>query len=193
MQGLPKAALPSKTGGMIVTVAFDVKNHVEVMEGWPIKTGSTTFFLEREANVLKRVCLAFSGVDVAQAPHVQPAGSETEIPHITITGGKHASLARKSIMNWQAVVSGQQIVDLDYDNYELRFRAEEFSEEASIHIKSFRSNSDNLLNRECDFEQIGRAFCVGPISDDRIESTSHFREGRLAYGAGRYIDAYNNM
>ena len=48
---------------MIVTVAFDVKNHVEVMEGWPMKLGNTTFFLEREANVIKRVCAAFSGVD----------------------------------------------------------------------------------------------------------------------------------
>lgn len=192
-QRLPKAGLPSKIEGMIVTVAFDVKNHVEVMEGWPIKMGNTIFFLEREANVLKRVCLAFSGVDVAQAPHVQPSGSESEFPHITITGGEQASLARKSIMNWPAVVSGQQIVDLDYDNYELRFRAEDLGEEASIHITSFRSNLGNVLNRDCDFEQIGRAFCVGQISDDRIESTSHFREGRLAYSAGRYIDAYNNM
>jgi len=178
---------------MIVTIAFDVKNHVEVMEGWPIQLGNTTFFLEREANVLKRVCVAFSGVDVAQAPHVQSNGTEAEISSITITGGEHASLARKRIMNWQAVVSGQQIVDLDYDNYELRFRAENVSEEANIPISSFRTNPYNALNHECDFEQIGRAFCVGPISDDRIESTSHFREGRLAYGAGRYIDAYNNM
>lgn len=178
---------------MIVTVAFDVKNHVEVMEGWPMKLGNTTFFLEREANVIKRVCAAFSGVDVAQAPHVQPVGPEAEIPQITIKGGEHASLARKIIMNWQAVVSGLQIVDLDFDNYELRFRAEDVSEEANIHLTSFRSNPGNILNRECDFEQIGRAFCVGQISDDRIESTSHFREGRLAYGAGRYIDAYNNM
>jgi hypothetical protein len=96
-------------------------------------------------------------------------------------------------MSWQAVISGQQIIDLDYDNYELRFHAEGESEKDSIHIKSFRSNPSNILNQECDFEQIGRAFCVGQISDDRIESTSHFREGRLAYGAGRYIDAYNNM
>ncbi|KQS59347.1 hypothetical protein ASG39_18680 [Rhizobium sp. Leaf371] len=178
---------------MIVTVAFDVKNHVEVMEGWPIKLGNTTFYLEREGNVLKRVCVSFSGIDIAQAPYVQPAGSEAEIPHITIQGGEHASRARKSIMNWQAVISGQQIVDLDFDNYELRFRAEDVSEEASIHLKSFRSNNGNVLNQECDFEQIGRAFCVGQISDDRIESTSHFREGRLAYAAKRYVDAYNNM
>lgn len=178
---------------MIITVSFDVKNHVEVMEGWPIKSGDRTFFLEREANVLKRVCVAFSGVDVAHAPHVQPGGSVADITHITINGGEHASQARESIMNWQAVVSGLQIVDLDYDNYELRFRAEDVSEETSIHIKAFRSNPGNDLNQECDFEQIGRAFCVGQISDDRIESTSHFREGRLAYGAGRYIDAYNNM
>ncbi|WP_439546722.1 hypothetical protein [Sandarakinorhabdus sp.] len=178
---------------MIVTVAFNVKNHVEVMEGWPIRLGNRSFFLEREANVLKRVCVSFYGVDVAQAPHLQPAVSETEIPHITIKGGEHAALARKSIMNWQAVISGQQIVDIDYDYYELRFRAEDVSEEANIHLTSFRSNPNDILNRGCDFEQIGRAFCVGQISDDRIESTSHFREGRLAYGAGRYIDAYNNM
>ncbi|MGY4399195.1 hypothetical protein ACVWZA_004408 [Sphingomonas sp. UYAg733] len=162
---------------MIVTVAFDVKNHVEVMEGWPIKTGEMTFFLEREANVLKRVCLAFSGVDMAHAPNVQPASSEAAHPHITINGGGYVVLARRNIMNWQAVVSGIQIVDLDYDNYELRFHGENVDEDAKIHIKSFRSNYDLSLNHECDFEQIGRAFCVGKISDDRIESTSHFREG----------------
>lgn len=190
---LAESCLAEQDQGMIVTVAFDVRNHVEVMEGWPIKLGNRTFFLERESNVLKRVCVAFSGVDVAQAPNVQPAESEADIPHITIKGGEHASLARQSIMNWQAVISGHQIVDLDYDNFELRFRAEDVSEEANIHLKSFRLNTGDTLNRECDFEQIGRAFCVGQISDDRIESTSHFREGRLACGAGRYIDAYNNM
>lgn len=190
---LAEICLTEQEKGMIVTVAFEVKNHVEVMEGWPIELGNRTFFLEREGNVLKRVCIAFSGVDVVQAPHVQPAATEAEIPHITIKGGEYASLARKSILNWQAVISGQQIVDLDYDNYELRFHAENVAEEASIHLKSFRSKSSNALNQECDFEQIGRAFCVGQISNDRIESTSHFREGRLAYSAGRYIDAYNNM
>ena len=190
---LAKSYLAEQYQKMIVTVAFDVKNHVEVMEDWPIKMDDRTFFLEREANILKRICVAFSGVDVAQAPHVQLAATEAEIPQITIKGGEFASLARKSIMNWQAVISGQQIVDLDYDNYELRFQAEDVSEEPNIHLKSFRSNPGNILNRECDFEQIGRAFCVGQISDDRIESTSHFREARLAYGAGRYIDAYNNL
>jgi len=178
---------------MIVTVAFDVKNHVEVMEGWPIETGEVTFFLEREANVLKRVCLAFSGVGMAHAPSVQPASSEAEHAHITIKGGGYAALARRNIMNWQAVVSGLQIVDLDYDNYELRFRGENVDEDANIQVKSFRSNYDLSLNNECDFEQIGRAFCVGQISDDRIESNFHFREGRIAYSAGRYVDSYNNM
>ena len=57
---------------MIITVAFDVKNHVEVMEGWPIKTGDMTFFLEREDNVLKRVCIAFSGVGMEHAPSITP-------------------------------------------------------------------------------------------------------------------------
>lgn len=178
---------------MIITVAFDVKNYVEVMEGWPIKKGDMTFFMEREANVLKRVCLAFSGVGIEHAPNVKPANNEEGNPYITISDGGYAGLARKNIMNWQAVVSGQQIVDLDYDNYELRFHAENVDEESHIHITSFKSKSDQALNSACDFEQIGRAFCVGRISDDRIESTSHFREGRIAFEAGRYVDAYNNM
>ncbi|MGX9080535.1 hypothetical protein ACWTQY_32300, partial [Klebsiella pneumoniae] len=38
-----------------------------------------------------------------------------------------------------------------------------------------------------------RSFCVGSIDEFRIESTSHFREGRIAYEAGRYIDSYNQM
>lgn len=49
------------------------------------------------------------------------------------------------------------------------------------------------MNKCCDFEQIGRSFCVGSIDEFRIESTSHFREGRIAYEAGRYIDSYNQM
>lgn len=177
---------------MIITVAFDVKNLVEVMEGGPIKTGDMTFFLEREDNVLKRVCLAFSGVGIEHAPNFTPANNEEGSAHIKMSGRVYADLAREKIMNWQAVVSGLQIFDLDYDNCELRFRAENFGEEAHIHVKSFKTNLETL-NFACDFEQIGRAFCVGPISDDRIESTSHFREGRIAFEAGRYVDAYNNM
>lgn len=178
---------------MIITVAFDVRNHVEVMEGWPINTGEMTFFLEREGDVLKKVCVAFPHVGIEHAPRITPPSNQGEHTHIEITGGVYAALARKNIMNWQTVISGQQIVDLDYDNYELRFRAETIDEEPHIHVKSFKRNSDQALNSACDFEQFGRAFCVGPISDDRIESTSHFREGRIAFEAGRYVDAYNNM
>jgi hypothetical protein len=178
---------------MIITVVFDVKNHVEVMEGWPIKTGDMTFFLEREDNVLKRVCLGFSGVGIEHAPNCTPANNDEGSARIKIGGSVYVALAREKIMNWQVVVSGHQIIDLDYDNYELRFHAENFGEEHHIHVKSFKTNFDKTLNYVCDFEQIGRAFCVGPISDDRIESTSHFREGRIAFEAGRYVDAYNNM
>ena len=178
---------------MIITVAFDVKNHVELMEGWPIKTGDLTFFLERQDNILKKVCLAFSSVPIEHAPSFTPSNNEGDHAHIKIGGGVYAAIARKNIMNWQAVLSGPQIVDLDYDNYELRFRAENIDEEPHIQISSFKPSSDQVSISVCDFEQIGRAFCAGPISDDRIESTSHFREGRIAFKAGRYVDAYNNM
>ena len=178
---------------MIITVAFDVKNHVEVMEGWPIKAGDMAFFLEREGNVLKKVCITFFGVGIEHAPSIIPASNEGVHTRIEASGGGYAALARKKILNWQAVVSGPQIVDLDFDNYELRFHAEHIDEEPHIHVESFKHSSNEALNSLCDFEQIGRAFCVGPISDDRIESTSHFREGRIAFESGRYVDAYNNM
>ena len=178
---------------MIITVAFDVKNEIEVMEGWPIKTGGMTFFLEREENALKKVCIAFSSVDIEHAPTFTPANNENEHANLEVRGGIYATLARNRIMNWQAVVSGLQIVDVDYDNYELRFRAENVEEAPHIHVTSFKSRSDQSLNSSCDFEQIGRAFCAEPISDDRIEATSHFREGRIAFESGRYVDAYNNM
>lgn len=178
---------------MIITVAFDVRNQVDVMEGWPIEMGDMTFFLERDGNVLKRVCIAFCNVPMEHAPSFTPASSEVVHAQMIIGGGGYADLARETIMNWQAVVTGLQIVDLDYDNYELRFHAENIDEEPNIHVKSFKPGSDQTLNASCDFEQIGRAFCADRISDDRIESTSHFREGRIAYNAGRYVDAYNNM
>lgn len=178
---------------MIVTVAFDVKNHVEVMEGWPLKQEDMTFSLEREGNVLKRVCLSFSGVSIEHAPTFMQPGETSGRTELKIADGGFANLARKRIMNWQAVVSGIQIINLDYDSPEIRYHAESIEEEPRIGLKSFKSSFDHALNSSCDFEQIGRAFCANPIPDDRIESTSHYREGRLAFEAGRYVDAYNNM
>lgn len=178
---------------MIITIAFDVKNHVEVMEGWPIKIGDTTFFLEREGSVLKRVCLAFSKVGTEHAPSISQPTTVGDALHVNIRGGDYPSLAINRIMNWQTAVSGLQIVDMDYDNYEIRFNPERLEEESLIHINAFKSGSIEKLNRYCDFEQIGRAFCVEPIADDRVESTSHYREGRIAFESGRYVDAYNNM
>jgi hypothetical protein len=178
---------------MIITFAFDVKNYVEVMEGWPLTRDNMTFILEREGKVLKRVCLSFSGVDIEYAPSFTAPSDASGKASLKTSDGGYTALARKRIMNWQAIVSGVQIVDLDYDNFEMRFRAESADEEARIHLKSIKSSYDQALNSSCDFEQIGRAFCADPISDHRIESTSHYREGRLAFEAGRYVDAYNNM
>lgn len=178
---------------MIITFSFDVRNYVEVMEGWPLKRDQMTFFLEREGNVLKRVCLSFSGVSIDLAPSFTAPSDASRTASLKTSDGGYAALARKIILNWQAVVSGVQIVDLDYDNFEMRFHAESTDEESRIHLKSIKSSYDQALNSSCDFEQFGRAFCANPIPDHRIESTSHYREGRLAFEAGRYVDAYNNM
>ncbi|MEZ5716686.1 MAG: hypothetical protein R3D85_17005 [Paracoccaceae bacterium] len=152
-----------------------------------------TFFLEREGNVLKRVCLSFYGVNIEHAPNFTAPSDANGRASLKTSDGGHAALARKKVMNWQAIVSGLQIVDLDYDNFEIRFHAESTDEESCIHLKSIKSIYDQALNSSCDFEQLGRAFCADAIPDHRIESTSHYREGRLAFEAGRYVDAYNNM
>lgn len=178
---------------MRVTVSFDVKNYVEVMEGWPIEQDNMTFFLERDGNILKKVCLSFSRVGIEYAPSLRQASQGDRGAEIEINDGGFAVLARERIMKWQAVVSGIQIIDLDFDSFEVRFHAENLNEESRIHLKSFKSSYDQALNSSCDFEQIGRAFCVDTIQDNRIESTAHYREGRLAFEAGRYVDAYNNM
>lgn len=44
---------------MKISIAFDVKNHVEVLEGWPITREDMTFFLEREENLVKGLLLRF--------------------------------------------------------------------------------------------------------------------------------------
>lgn len=178
---------------MIITFAFDVKNYVEVMEGWPIRSEGRVFFLEREENVLKRVCLSFFNVGIEYAPRLTPEANADSALKVQLSDGDYAVVARKEIIKWQTVVSGLQVVDVDYDSYEMRFHAENIDEEPLVPIKSFKSSVGMDLNSACDFEQIGRAFCVGPVNDDRIESTSHFREGRIAFGAGRYVDSYNNM
>ncbi|CAN7421486.1 hypothetical protein [Brevundimonas sp. LjRoot202] len=178
---------------MIITVAFDVKNHVEVLESWPIIKGDVTFFLERSENVLKKVCIAFSNVSLEFAPTFSPSEPDGKLANIEVGGSGYSGSARRLLMNWQTIISGLQVIEVDYDSYELRFNPESFAEESKIPIKSFQPHSDKSLNRVTDFEQIGRAFCAGIVSEDRIESTSHYREGRLAFAAGRYVDSYNNM
>jgi len=178
---------------MKVIIAFEVKNYVEVMESWPINIGNTTFFLERDGDVVKKVCLSYANVGIENAPTVTNSPEIGERAKINISCGGYSMLAIQQILSWQAVVSGVQVFDLDLDNYELRFQPESIDEQKKIPIKSFRRSRNDSLNSACDFEQIGRAFCVGRIDDSRIESVSHYREGRLAYEAGRYIDSYNNM
>ena len=181
---------------MILTVSFKVKNFVEVMESWPIEAQGMTFFLEREENVVKAISVSFKEVPVSLAPKINkaaPGDVSGTSSTITMNSADYVDRARRSVLNWQAVVSGQQIFDLDFDNFETRYRAETVEEEDQIHLNSFSRSGKSALNSECDFEQIGRAFCVGPIGDARIESTSHYREGRIALEAGRFVDAYNNL
>lgn len=177
---------------MIVTIAFDVRNHVEVMEGWPIENAGATLFLEREGNVVRRVCVSYSNASLNDAPRIETSPDGEKVSAIKINDTVYASQARYRILNWQAVVSGVQVFNIDFDNFEVRFTPQSISEENQIPIRSFRSSSD-ALNKTCEFEQIGRAFCVDPIGDSRVESMAHYREGRLAFEAGRFVDSYNNM
>ncbi|MBI6766358.1 hypothetical protein YA0058_13535, partial [Pseudomonas syringae] len=85
---------------MIITIAFDVKNHVEVMESWPIKIDNLTFFLERKDDVVQKACISFSNVDIENAPKiVQPATTEN-IPSLNIRGKNFVKVALKRILNW---------------------------------------------------------------------------------------------
>ncbi|MEX3775705.1 hypothetical protein [Pseudomonas sp. MYb118] len=178
---------------MIITIAFSVKNYVEVMESWPIKIDDVIFTLERKDNIVQNVCVSFPNIAIENAPQIVRPAKKSGVPQINMRGDKFLKIALKKVLNWQAVVISQQLFDLDFDSYEMRFIAENPSEQSQIHIKSFRSFENNAMNKCCDFEQIGRSFCVGSIDEFRIESTSHFREGRIAYEAGRYIDSYNQM
>src|SRR3546814_13360085 len=118
-----------------------------------------TYVLEREGNVLKRVCVAFSGVGIEHAPSFKSANDEREVPHVEISGGIYSVLARKNIMNWQAVLSGLQIVDLDYDNYELRFHAENIGEGHRIAVKYFKPGSRKSRSEERRVGEEGVSTC----------------------------------
>ncbi|WP_150115974.1 hypothetical protein [Xanthomonas phaseoli] len=178
---------------MIITVAFNVKNHVEVMESWPIQSDGIIFHLERKENIVKQLCISFPNADIENAPKITPPLKAGDTPAINIRGNHFTKIALQKAINWQTVVIGQQVFNLDFDNYEIKFIAENPTEQEQIHISSIRNLEGDAMNNSCDFEQIGRAFCVNDVDEPRIESTSHFREGRIAYEAGRYVDSYNNM
>lgn len=178
---------------MIITIAFKVKNRLEIAESWPIKVGETTFFLECRDGLVQNACISYTGVNVDKAPKIQPLTSTNAHYEIVMMVNEYISMAIKKIMDWQTIISGKYIFDLDFDSYELRFQPENMTEEKKIPIRSFHRYDGDSRKVSCVFEQIGKAFYVGPIENFRIESTSHFREGRIAYDSGRYIDSYNNM
>lgn len=177
---------------MIISVAFDVKNHVSVMESWPIKNGDKTLYFERDGNILKKVIVAFKDVGLEHAPVLTSRSDSESIPTFNVGGGQYITLARTILMSWQAVASGIQVVDLDFDSYEIKFKAESISEEPLIQMTSIKTGYDPI-EQPCGFEQFGRAFCVGVVDDGRVESTAHFRDGRIAFSAGRYVDSYTSM
>ena len=55
---------------MIITIAFSVKNYVEVMESWPIKIDDVVFTLERKDNIVQKVCISFPNVAIENAPQI---------------------------------------------------------------------------------------------------------------------------
>lgn len=162
------------------------------MESWPITIDDVTFSLTREDNMVKKVMVTFSNISADQAPTITEGDSTGNLPTISIPPSGCLQIAIQKVLNWQAVVSGLQIYDIDFDSYDMRFHPESVAEEDKIAISHFRGSTGDI-NSAYDFEQIGRAFCAGEIPADRIESTSHYRDGRLAFQAGRNIDAYNNM
>lgn len=97
---------------MKVSVAFDVKNYIEVMESWPITREDTTFFLEREDNLIKRVVIIFSSVGIEHAPQIILGKNTEHTSAINMYCGEYVELAIEKILNWQAVISGLQILIL---------------------------------------------------------------------------------
>lgn len=60
---------------MHITISFNVKNHVEVSESWPIQIGNVTFSLDRKDEVVQKVCISYSGVGTEHAPKITPSAS----------------------------------------------------------------------------------------------------------------------
>ncbi|MCK0148482.1 hypothetical protein MWU54_00470 [Marivita sp. S6314] len=162
------------------------------MEGWPITRDNLTFLIEREKNKAIKILLSVDGVDVKHAPLVAMGADEGVSASITIRSDEYVQLAINEILKWQTVISGIQIFDINFDEYEVSYHPETSDEEEKILLKSYKGSYESL-NNECDFEQIGRAFCVKDVDVERIEYTSHYRDGRLAFEVGRYIDAYNHF
>ncbi|TMN16193.1 hypothetical protein [Pseudoxanthomonas sp. X-1] len=162
------------------------------MESWPVRAGDTSLFLECESGVVKMVCVSYSGVGIENAPQLEACSESSPAARISLPGGIYIESTVEKLMEWQTVLSGQQVFDLDFDNPQLRFRAENPSEDGMIPITSFGSSRGEILNAALDFDAIGKAFLVNSVDHVRVESVAHFREGRIAYASGRHVDAYNN-
>lgn len=99
------------------------------MESWPIKIDDVIFTLERKDNIVQKVCISFPNIAIENAPQILRPAKKPGIPQINMRGDRFVKIALKKILNWQAVVISQQLFDLDFDSYEMRFIAENLLEQ----------------------------------------------------------------
>lgn len=176
---------------MIATYEFKILNKVIFSENWPVKLQNKTLSFEETDGMITSVKIAVKANAKDFLPKITPNPSKGVSALIEYRDSILFTDALDTLLSWQASVVPFAPISVDFDTPKISFTlepGEEVEEDTSFGLTTSYNNEAVT----CDFENVAKAFLIGTKSELETQSLAFFREGRLAFLAGRFIDSYLN-
>lgn len=181
----------TKNQHMIATYEFEVLNKVIFSEIWPVRLLDKTLSFEETNGLITSVKISVKADAKAFLPKITPNPSKGISALIEYRDSILFADALDTILSWQASIVPFAPISIDFDTPKISFKLEP-GEEVAENTAFGTSISYNNEAVTCDFENVAKAYLIGAKSEMETQSLAFFREGRLAFLAGRFIDSYLN-
>lgn len=178
---------------MILTVAFPLRNHIQLADPWPIRVGSKIYFMRVQEGLIQKIGVSFQGVSADVAPSLQPVRDRKIQARLHTNSDGHVLEAEHDIRAWQSLLLPYVLLDIDFDSPEMEFKPETLEEQSKIKMPNLSVTKARHPRSGDQYELYGLAFLILDEGRPLIEVMALYREGVKALEAGRFIDAYNNF
>jgi len=184
-------SLNTKNYHMIATYEFKVLNKVTFSEIWPVRLEDKTLSFEETDGIVTAIKISIKADAKSYLPKITPNPSKGVSALIEYKDSILFADALDTLLSWQASVVPFAPISIDFDTPKISFDLEPGEEKPdnTAFGLSFSYNNEVVT---CDYENVAKAFLIGAKSEVDTQALAFFREGRLSFLAGRFIDAYLN-